>query len=80
MSTKIIGTEIFEKKTASTLTRLRMTIDQTVVLHLSDYPPINFPVYLADLGGAIGLWLGVGIVQLIQKLVSHFYLELRYQL
>ena len=38
--------------------------DQTVTVTESFYPSLSFTKLFADLGGSLGLWLGVGIVQL----------------
>ena len=56
--------------TAADWSSLTISLDQNVILHRSLFPPFNWPTYLADLGGTVGLWLGLGIMQLIQMLVD----------
>ena len=46
------------------------TIDQTVIITESFFPKFKLPIFLSDTGGAVGLWLGLGMVQLIQYLVT----------
>ena len=38
--------------------------DDTVTITESFYPPASIPNFMADVGGILGLWLGVGILQL----------------
>ena len=64
LTTKVTGNEISEKMTDENGSSLRITFDQNVVLHISQHNSVKWTIYLADIGGAIGLWLGVGIVQL----------------
>ena len=51
---------------------LRISFDPTVSLHLSSFPPFNWSLYLAALGGSVGLWLGLGLMQLAQMAVKKF--------
>ena len=45
--------------------KLILVIDQKVRTIESYNPPFSLPTFIADLGGSLGLWLGVGIVQII---------------
>ena len=51
-------------------TAFAFTIDQTVIITESFYPKFKLPKFLSDTGGAVGLWLGLGMVQLIQYFVT----------
>ena len=51
-------------------TKVDLTFDQTVTITESYYPPPSFTRLLVDLGGSLGLWLGVGIVQLFLHVFS----------
>ena len=51
-------------------TKVDLTFDQTVTITESHYPPPSFTRLLVDLGGSLGLWLGVGIVQLFLHVFS----------
>ena len=34
------------------------------------FAKFNFPAFLADLGGSLGLWLGLGVVQMLELLIN----------
>ena len=44
--------------------KLSFVIDQKVRTIESYNPPFSLPTFIADLGGSLGLWLGVGVVQI----------------
>ena len=46
------------------MTRFDLTLDQTVAIRKSFYPPPSISLLFAELGGCLGLWLGIGLVQL----------------
>ena len=41
-----------------------ITFDQTVAITEYFYPSLSLSMLCADLGGSLGLWLGVGLLQL----------------
>ena len=43
---------------------LDITFDQEVTITESYYAKVSFSKLFADLGGALGIWLGVGIIQM----------------
>ena len=43
---------------------LIFAINQKVSTIESYNPPFSLPTFIADLGGSLGLWLGVGVVQI----------------
>ena len=49
-----------------------MAIDQNVVTTESYIPTFSLAIFIADLGGSLGLWLGVGVVQIL-KSASELY-------
>ena len=49
---------------SSKKTQFDLTFDQTVTITESFYPSPSFTRLFAELGGSLGLWLGVGAVQL----------------
>ena len=55
---------------SSKKTQFDITFDQTVTITESFYPSLSFTKLFADLGGSLGLWLGVGIIQLISYLLQ----------
>ena len=41
-----------------------MTFDQTVIITEYFYPTFSFPGFFSSVGGALGLWLGLGVMQI----------------
>ena len=54
----------------SKMTIFDFALDDTVTITEAFYPNFNFLAFLSDTGGAIGLWLGLGMVQLVQYVVT----------
>ena len=46
------------------------TFDQTVTITEAFFPKFKLQKFLSDTGGAIGLWLGLGMVQLVQYFIT----------
>ena len=46
------------------ITRIMITFDQTVSITESFYPALSISELFSDMGGSIGLWLGVGLLQI----------------
>ena len=44
--------------------KLIFVINQKVKTKESYIPPFSLALFIADLGGSLGLWLGVGVVQI----------------
>ena len=55
---------------SSKKTQFDLTFDQTVTITESFYPSLSFTRLFAELGGSLGLWLGVGIVQILSYLLQ----------
>ena len=75
ISTKVVGTELSEKATSGNLSSsstLIFSFDPEVVIERSDYPAFNWTTFFSDLGGSLGLWLGLGVSQLLEFTVKHF--------
>ena len=51
----------------SGVSHLILAIDQNVVTTESYIPSFSMAIFIADLGGSLGLWLGVGVVQILKS-------------
>lgn len=51
-------------------TYFEMTFDQTVTVTKVFYKPFSFPDFFASVGGSLGLWLGVGVLQMGESIVK----------
>ena len=48
------------------MTVFDFTLDQTVTVTEAFYPNFSLLDFLSKTGGAVGLWLGLGMVQLVK--------------
>ena len=48
------------------MTVFDFTLDQTVTVTEAFYPKFSLLDFLSKTGGAVGLWLGLGMVQLVK--------------
>ena len=53
-----------KKDIGSHFTTIDVTLNQKVVVTESFYPAVDYANLLPKIGGALGLWLGIGVVQL----------------
>ena len=51
-------------------TIIKLTLDQTVAITESFYSSLSWTKLFAELGGSLGLWLGVGMTQLFISSVN----------
>ena len=69
-STTVIGTELSQVCTGKNLSSLHFTLDQIITLYDSDFPGFGWVSLLTDLGGSLGLWLGLGVAQLVEIILD----------
>ena len=53
-------------------TVLDLTVEEKVTVTESFYPSFSPLSFLTMMGGAVGLWLGVGLVQMMKYVASTF--------
>ena len=65
-------------KTASGLnvSRVDIAFYNKVDTTIRDFPTFHFSSFLASLGGTLGLWLGLGIVQLLDSIIIPIFKEM----
>ena len=59
-----------EKNQYSSYSIISFTINQEILTEESFVPTFSVSSFFADLGGSLGLWLGVGAVQLLTSGVT----------
>ena len=67
---KIWGSLFASRHIAGNRSFIELTFDQTVVTTESFYPTFSFLTFLTLMGGALGLWLGMGVLQILHVLTS----------
>ena len=66
---KVSGRFISNLK-AESFSMLIFTLNQEIIMTESFIPKFSLSSFFAELGGSLGLWLGVGALQLVSLLVS----------
>ena len=46
--------------------QLVLTFSDSVIVTKTDFLKFNFMMFLADIGGSMGLWLGLGLLQVLE--------------
>ena len=72
MSTKVVGSQLSEVRGEGEST-LIFSFDPEVIISLSQYPDFNWTTFFTDLGGSLGLWLGLGVSQLLELFLRNIF-------
>ena len=64
---QISGFKINEESWSHNFSMLTLSFDDTVEITEYKYASLNFTKLCAEIGGALGLWLGLGMIQLFQE-------------
>ena len=72
MSTKIVGSQLSEVRSEGEST-LIFSFDPEVIISLSQYPDFNWTTFFTDLGGSLGLWLGLGVSQILEIFMKNIF-------
>ena len=67
---QVLGAQISSQNVVGNITTFDLTLDQEVTLTESFYPPFSPLDFITVSGGALGLWLGIGAVQVVQYVVN----------
>ena len=68
---------VTDKPTSYGHSYLDITLDQEVTVVESRFPEMSFTKLFSDLGGSLGLWLGMGIIQICVLVVNMAFSKLR---
>ena len=49
--------------------RIEITFSDSVDTYINEFPTFNISSFLAEIGGAIGLWLGLGVIQIMENII-----------
>ena len=59
--------EMYKTSSSRNMSRIDIAFDNKVDTTIRDFPTFNFSRFLASLGGTLGLWLGLGILQVLDS-------------
>ena len=65
-STQIKIVSLDEKYGVRKVSRIDIAFEKTVLVSKTDFPKFNIIHFLAEFGGSMGLWLGLGVVQTME--------------
>ena len=61
---------IFEEINSKNVSVLDLTFSQSVMVTTVEFLKFSFSNFLSDLGGSMGLWLGIGLLQTVQMAIQ----------
>ena len=69
-STQITSVFLDEKTGISAGSRIDITLSEKVSILVTNFPKFNLALFLSSCGGSMGMWLGVGVLQIMQLLAN----------
>ena len=69
-STSVIGSELSAVCNTDNHSTLVFTFDKRIIIYDSDFPGFGWVTLFTDLGGSLGLWLGMGVAQVAEILLK----------
>ena len=52
------------------VSRVDIAFFNKVDTYITDFPSFHFSTFLASLGGTLGLWMGLGILQILDSVIT----------
>ena len=69
--------EFYKTSAELNVSRIDIVFYHKVDMTIRDFPIFNFASFLASLGGTLGLWLGLGILQLLDSILVTICKDMR---
>ena len=63
----VFMSEFYKTSIKLNVSRIDIAFNNKVDTTIRDFPTFNFSSFLASLGGSLGLWLGLGILQVLDS-------------
>ena len=63
---------VYKGKALRGNTKIGLEFDEMVTVTESFFPPASIPTFMAEIGGILGLWLGVGTLQIFVQALEYF--------
>ena len=60
------GSKLFSESSSRNYSTFNLSFKQTVEITESFYPELSYTELFSSLGGTLGFWLGIGILQIIE--------------
>ena len=73
----VYSDEKIYEETATGSSRIDIVFSETVNTRINDFPSFSFAKFLASFGGSFGLWLGLGVLQILQLSKSFFQAKIK---
>ena len=69
IKTVFLDEKMYDREGVSS--RIDITFSDNVDTYINDFPKFHFSSFLAEIGGAIGLWLGLGVIQIMETIMNN---------